>query len=585
MDDKEKFTLYEKLAGINDYQQILTLFCEELEKAGFLSYRIDILDDEKENLVTHEITVQIFEKGEPFFIHKENISHFNELVLSRFNQLHLIENCYLPLVKDSQKIGILICFNFKTRYSQEEIKKLSELKDFFFPFLLSSLSYRKLENQKSKTTRLIEINQKLSKLTETINTLASIENIYDIIIREICEIFHFQNGTVYIRDGNTLKIEYINPDSDDGDLLTRYFEILGPERSLSLEKDLDMGPVVCFKGNRTIYYSDVQTFILSEKTEKIRGLFNIRSVLSIPLRIRQEPFGVLQFITQNIPVYLSDIELELISSLSDFAGSSISNAALFSKVENQKKELEEKDLIITKDLKMAKRIQENIISADYKKINDLDFYIRYEPQSQIGGDIYDIFELKKGYYRIFLSDATGHGVQAALTTMVIINEYSKVKNMEQKPDFLMKTLNQSFIEKYYKLTVFFTSIILDIDLNEKKIFYSCAGHPAQYLIRNKEIVPLKTEGKIVGIFENSSYELGESPISQSDKIFLFTDGLFEAFNRNEEEYGEERLYQSIQKNAGLKISQIGENVCQEVQKFLDGNLFDDDLSVIGIEIK
>ncbi|PKL11423.1 MAG: hypothetical protein CVV50_05730, partial [Spirochaetae bacterium HGW-Spirochaetae-6] len=72
--------------------------------------------------------------------------------------------------------------------------------------------------------------------------------------------------------------------------------------------------------------------------------------------------------------------------------------------------------IIDDDLQMASRIQKNIISYEYEHYEDLDIFVKYLPQMEVGGDIYDINKLGDGKYRIFLADATGHGVQAALTT-------------------------------------------------------------------------------------------------------------------------------------------------------------------------
>jgi len=242
--------------------------------------------------------------------------------------------------------------------------------------------------------------------------------------------------------------------------------------------------------------------------------------------------------------------------------------------------------LIQKDLQLAKKIQESILPVNPEKYNGLNINIEYLPMHQIGGDLYDIDELHPGFIRIFIADAKGHGIQAALVTMLIKSEYDKLKN-NLDLSVLMSKLNNSFIDLYQSLTVFFSCFIVDIDLNNNKIIYSSAGHPDQVFIRNRKISLFKSSGPLIGIINNSSYKVFEEDLFSEDKILLFTDGLFEQFNKDGVSFGEENLHAAFERLSPLPIDEITKLLFTNLKTFLNNRLEiskDDDITLLGIEI-
>lgn len=242
--------------------------------------------------------------------------------------------------------------------------------------------------------------------------------------------------------------------------------------------------------------------------------------------------------------------------------------------------------IIEDDLAMASRIQKNIISYEYENYEDLDIYVKYQPQMEVGGDIYDINKLGDGKYRIFLADATGHGVQAALTTMLIKSEYDRLKNKELPVGEIMQKLNESFTTRYFNLTVFFTCIIMDIDLRHNQLTYSSAGHSNQIIMRgNRVLEELICGGKLVGIRKENNYIQNTIPWFAEDKLILFTDGLYEVFNDQGQELGESRLFLWMASHAGLKSKVYGPALWHDVEKFLGKADQFDDVTLLVIDRK
>jgi serine phosphatase RsbU (regulator of sigma subunit) len=241
---------------------------------------------------------------------------------------------------------------------------------------------------------------------------------------------------------------------------------------------------------------------------------------------------------------------------------------------------------IQADLTLAKRIQKRIMPENIDLIEGVDLSAHYYPMADIGGDIYDIFQLGPGTIRVFLADAIGHGIQASLITMIIKGEYEKVKTIENTREFL-EWLNKSFVDLYFTLNAFFSCIVIDIDVENMKIRYSSAGHPDQLHIRNDSIEILKHTGKLVGIKRDAEYDFVERDIRLHDKILLFTDGLFEQFNERDETFTERDILDLVERNKSAHIHELNTIIITRMKEFMGGNEISgsDDITIIGIEIK
>ena len=110
---------------------------------------------------------------------------------------------------------------------------------------------------------------------------------------------------------------------------------------------------------------------------------------------------------------------------------------------------------LKRDISVAKKIQGSLMSKNFSEIENLIFEVSYIPLDDVGGDIYDISQINQKYTRIFLADATGHGVQAALITMAIKGEYESFKHSTSSPKKLLKNLNNDFFQKFGAIHSFF----------------------------------------------------------------------------------------------------------------------------------
>lgn len=322
-----------------------------------------------------------------------------------------------------------------------------------------------------------------------------------------------------------------------------------------------------------------------------------KSILCLPI-VYQAKLSAIFYAENNLTIQAFTKErIELLKTLASYVAISVDNASLYANLEKKVRErtmaleraydqVAQAYQTIQEDISLARRIQENIlqrqIGADSRFKVDISFY----PMSDVGGDIYDIVEIKPGILRVFLADATGHGIQAALVTMLIKSEYEKIKYQHIAPSELMGTLNNEFINRYGNLSVLFSCVITDIDINSGSIRYASAGHPDQYIIRRDGIITLKRTGKIVGFDRDLAYGGGEEVFHHDDKLILFSDGIYEEFDIDLKEYGELRLMEVVRKNSREPVPIIARSIIQDVRNFTGKERINanDDVTIIGVEI-
>ncbi|HNV45820.1 MAG TPA: PAS domain S-box protein [Spirochaetota bacterium] len=240
-------------------------------------------------------------------------------------------------------------------------------------------------------------------------------------------------------------------------------------------------------------------------------------------------------------------------------------------------------LQMKEDLLLAKTIQANILPANDSTACGLSLHVEYLPLIEVGGDVYDICEIAPGVVRVFLADAIGHGVVASLITMLIKSEYDMLKASGASPFGVFSALNDVFFMTYRSLKVFLTGVIIDIDTARGVITYSSAGHPVQYLLRGGETVPLAKTGRAVGIWGGINCRDVEVPYRAGDRLLLFTDGIYEEFNSENEEFGEDRVRGIIEAHAGEPIRCVIDALLEGMTGFVGDVGLNDDITVLGVE--
>lgn len=325
-------------------------------------------------------------------------------------------------------------------------------------------------------------------------------------------------------------------------------------------------------------------FLFSVAWDVGRDFLNLRGFTILP-------FGFLAFVFSQALVLSSRLAYHFAKSKALTESLRITNEELMElkdkleeKVKDRTSELNASLKLIHRDLAIAKKIQGKIIPGEMISRSDLEVQYLYKPQDEVGGDIFDISEINKDRIRIFLADALGHGIQAALLTLVIRSEYENFKLLHSPADCL-KNFSDQFHTKFHSLNTYYSAVVIDIIFSEQKLIYASAGHPNQILWRDGKLEEITQTARITGFGKDIQVKERELPFPPGSRMFLFTDGLFEQFNEEREIFGEERIQNIVLNQSNLSLSSIMAETENQLSRFLVGNKAQDDITFVAIERK
>jgi len=245
------------------------------------------------------------------------------------------------------------------------------------------------------------------------------------------------------------------------------------------------------------------------------------------------------------------------------------------------KELERRRLI-EKELDIARKIQESFLPKDIKTKDFFSISHLIRPAKFVAGDLYDIFLLDDDKLSVFIGDVSGKGVPASLIMAQTISFFRIFSKNTDNPSFVLNMLNKELVK--ILSGSFLTALYLILDKKTQTIKIASGGHlpVILYSFLDKKIKEVSGfEGPPLGVLEDVEYENLNLKISKNDKILLYTDGVIEARNKKNEEFGIDRLKEVFLKNIGLEKKL--DNIINEIFNFSKGAPQHDDITLILLE--
>jgi sigma-B regulation protein RsbU (phosphoserine phosphatase) len=242
--------------------------------------------------------------------------------------------------------------------------------------------------------------------------------------------------------------------------------------------------------------------------------------------------------------------------------------------------------ILQKELEITKRIQESLLSVSFPSVEEFEVYAKTIPAKLVGGDFYDIIELQNGKYGVIIGDVSGKSIPAALFMAVVLSTLRSLIRDIQNPRELFHKANHIIYEYSADSGMFATIFYALIDTKNKEIRFTTAGHNPQIFIqKDGKVEFLKSYGKPLGILPKEKANFGEGTIkyNSGDTLFLYTDGIVEAFNNNGEEYGEKRLVSFLQKHKETSLQELFDKLWTDVISFTGGDFQTDDFTAVIVK--
>jgi sigma-B regulation protein RsbU (phosphoserine phosphatase) len=307
----------------------------------------------------------------------------------------------------------------------------------------------------------------------------------------------------------------------------------------------------------------------------------------VPLRTRSEILGVLLLAAGPERATFSVHERQVLRACADQFVLMIENARLVDRVVEQE--------TLRRDIALASDVQRRLLPDAPPQIESADFAAISVPARRIGGDYYDFVELRDRELGIALADVSGKGVAAALIMSVVQASLRLISSEgEVPPPRLVARMNE-FVYRSTPASKYATFFYAQFDERRRQLRYVNAGHNAPYLLRagrastggspSPEIEQLSIGGTVVGMFPEMGYEEATVELCPGDVLLAFTDGVPEAHNPENEEFGEERLQQLLRQAAHLPAHEIGARISAEMKDWIRDAEQYDDLTFIVMKVR
>lgn len=202
------------------------------------------------------------------------------------------------------------------------------------------------------------------------------------------------------------------------------------------------------------------------------------------------------------------------------------------------------------------------------------------PCRAIGGDFFDYFGLSDGTFGFAVGDVAGKGPPAALLTAVVQGILAAHVQAGRSPAETVCLVNETLCRRAVEAR--FATMLYGVITSHGQLTYTNAGHNPPILIKKRNCLHLEKGGTIVGAFQRASFQEEVVHLDPGDTLVVFSDGVTEAMNCDDEEFGEGRLLCSLRANGDLPLPRLLESVLGEVRQFSSGVGQSDDLTVLVV---
>lgn len=238
------------------------------------------------------------------------------------------------------------------------------------------------------------------------------------------------------------------------------------------------------------------------------------------------------------------------------------------------------------EIAIARKIQLANVPLSLPELKGFCIGVKYIPAENISGDFYNFHAFEDERLGVLIADVSGHGIPASLIASMVKILFSTLSPVYKKPDLFIQGLNTHLFDKMEGNLL--TAGYCFISRADRKVHYARAGHEPLLHISRKhgeavlhEYMP---QGRVIGVNDSMELELVEFEIDAGDRIIAYTDGLVEAFNAHKEMFGLERLKSLLIESINLTIDDAIEFIFREVQAWRASGRFDDDFTLIMIDV-
>lgn len=303
--------------------------------------------------------------------------------------------------------------------------------------------------------------------------------------------------------------------------------------------------------------------------------FHTRNILAVPLKSPHDGqlLGVLELFNNHGGPFDKDDE-EFAQAFALHAAAALDRAKLVAEIE-RRKELEAA-------LQVAREVQRRFMPQKLPKIPGYEAASWWFPNQHVGGDYCDIWQMQDGVLGFCVADVCGHGLGPSLLMATVRAALRTLLLSHDTPSSLLGMLGRALSDDLAH-GAFVTMILGMLDPNSHQLRFANAGHGPAFIYRESEqkILTLEATGVPLGVLEGAVYELGpEHCLLPRDLVVFCTDGIVEAHDASDVQFGLERLEKLVAASAHLPIQAIADRIGAAVTEHYVGDYPPDDLTVL-----
>lgn len=239
---------------------------------------------------------------------------------------------------------------------------------------------------------------------------------------------------------------------------------------------------------------------------------------------------------------------------------------------------------IESELKIAREIQMGMVPKEVPPFpgrDELEIRAVLEPAREVGGDLYDFFFLDDGHVCIVVGDVSGKGVPAAIFMARTITLLKATAREVRSPEEILNRVNKE-LARHNESFMFVTVFCGILDVSSGELRYSNAGHNPPLVMREGEKAEFLTggAGTVLGVDAGASYERDCVTLRPGDTLYLYTDGVTEAFDKKGEMFTEERLHEEISARRGDSVEELADGMLRRIKVYAAGVPQSDDITIV-----
>ena len=448
--------------------------------------------------------------------------------------------------------------------------------DFLLPLITKlQLDPRQQTLPSDPNEREVERLRALSQIAEQLSGSVDIQSALDNTLRTLLKVMNLQTGWVSMLAKTHLSIHPAeNPPPHGFTLASACWLPPGLERD---DRRFLRQPPAChcqqllIEGRLTRAVNIVECTRLRASMRAAGDNQGLRFHASVPLISQGKPLGLINVATTEWQ-FLTHADLHFLSAVSAQLVIALERAHFYEVAEARRIRLEN-------ELQVAREVQAGLMPREMPDIPGFGLAGAWRPAREVAGDFYDIFPLDEGRWGMVVGDVADKGTAAALYMAMVHSLILSGALRHRSPAAVLLEVNQTIL-KQSSSAIFVTVFFAVVDPKKQTLQYANAGHDPPIVRRTSGTIELLTRtGAVLGVLEELQLSETTITLGSGDAVVLYTDGVTEAWNPRDENYGDNRLTAAITAAPG-KAGELLAHVEADLNAFTEGAPQQDDVTFL-----